>query len=268
MVSVLGCGWLGLPLAAELVKRGYSVKGSVRSNLKFPALIKAGIQPYVLELLPEISGSNTAGFFSCDTLIVNFPPERRPDIEQFLAAQLEALLTEVIENKIGHVLFISSTSVYPDVNRIVMEDDRLQPEKGSGKALVLAEAMLLERSEFTTTVVRFGGLVGPDRLPGRFLAGKKNIPNGDAPVNMIHQQDCIEIICQIIKQQVWGEVFNAAADEHPLRKDYYSAAALQAGLDLPEFAIETETSFKVISSEKLKSRLGYSFMHPDPSLMF
>lgn len=27
-VSILGCGWLGLPLAEQLLAEGYSVKGS------------------------------------------------------------------------------------------------------------------------------------------------------------------------------------------------------------------------------------------------
>jgi 3-hydroxyisobutyrate dehydrogenase-like beta-hydroxyacid dehydrogenase len=31
-ISILGCGWLGLPLAGELVREGYAVKGSTNAE--------------------------------------------------------------------------------------------------------------------------------------------------------------------------------------------------------------------------------------------
>ena len=185
-------------------------------------------------------------------LIVNFPPKRRPDIVEYHTAQVSSLIEELISHKIPKVLFVSSTSVYPDVNREVFENEELEPEKGSGQALKIVENMLLARKEFKTTIVRFGGLVGYDRLPGRFLAAKKDVANADAPVNIIHQDDCIEIISQIIEQDIWGEVFNACADEHPLRKDYYIKAAVKVGLEPPVFAENKDLSYKLINSDKLK----------------
>lgn len=264
MVSVLGCGWLGLPLAKELVVRGFKVKGSVRNDEKFSELIRQGIKPYLLLVMPELSGSELDDFFTTDVLIINFPPERREDISSYLEAQTRNLVKEIIQHKIPHVLFVSSTSVYPDVNRAVSEDEELMPAKGSGVALRIAERIFMEHTEFKTTVLRFGGLVGYDRLPGRFLAAKKNQANGDAPVNIIHQDDCIEIIYQIIQQNCWGEIFNAAADAHPLRKEYYCKAAIVAGLEPPEFSNDTELKFKLVNSSKLKQKLSYAFKYPDP----
>ena len=58
-----------------------------------------------------------------------------------------------------------------------------------------------ECKKFNTTVIRFGGLIGYDRMPGKFLTGKKDLPNGDAPVNLIHRDDCVQIIYQIIKNE-------------------------------------------------------------------
>ena len=37
-VSVLGCGWLGKPLAISLLDEGYSVKGSTTSEDKLELL--------------------------------------------------------------------------------------------------------------------------------------------------------------------------------------------------------------------------------------
>jgi nucleoside-diphosphate-sugar epimerase len=80
---------------------------------------------------------------------------------------------------------------------------------------------------------------------------------------VIHQDDCIAIITAIIRQDAWGEVFNACSDVHPARKDFYTLAAEKAGLALPSFA-SGASNFKIIQSDKLKQRLGYAFKYPDP----
>ena len=266
-ISILGCGWLGLPLGIYLKQKGFQVKGSVTLEEMLPGLEEAGISPSLLVLSPELTGKNLESFFACDVLIVNFPPERRPDIEEYLPAQIKSLIACITKFKIPKVLFVSSTSVYPDVNREVFEDENLLPAKGSGRALKAVEDMLLKEKSFATTVLRFGGLVGYDRLPGNYLAAKKEVSNADVPVNLIHRDDCIEIIYQLIRQEVWGEVFNACADEHPLRRDYYVRAAELVGIEPPVFSSEGTSRYKIINSEKLKASLHYTFTYPDPLKM-
>mgnify|MGYP003615968040 CR=1 FL=1 len=39
-ISILGCGWLGFPLAQKLIETGYEVKGSTTSESKLEALKK------------------------------------------------------------------------------------------------------------------------------------------------------------------------------------------------------------------------------------
>jgi hypothetical protein len=55
----------------------------------------------------------------------------------------------------------------------------------------------------------------------RFLAGKENLDNPNAPINLIHQKDCIGIIIKIAKQ-AWETTFNAATPYHPSRETYYT----------------------------------------------
>ena len=80
--------------------------------------------------------------------------------------------------------------------------DLYEPSKPSGKALINFEKMLNECNEFMTTVIRFAGLFGYDRNPGRFLAGRKEVRNGEAPVNLIHRDDCINIIELVIEKNI------------------------------------------------------------------
>ena len=264
-ISVLGCGWLGLPLARYLIDKGYYVRGSTRTPGELEVMRASGIEPFYLVLDPALRGDNLDDFFKSDLIIVNFPPERRPDIVDYHKAQINALLSRLRNSHIGKVMFVSSTSVYPELNREVSEDEEALPTKPSGSALLQVERLLQGCPEFKTTVIRFGGLIGYDRKPGRFLAGQKEITNGDSPVNLIHRDDCIAIIHRIIEKNVWGETFSACADLHPKRKDYYTTQAEKLGLEPPVFNKSGESSYKIVRSDKLKRLLGYKFVYPDPS---
>jgi nucleoside-diphosphate-sugar epimerase len=264
-ISILGCGWLGLPLAESLVQKGYSVKGSTTDLDKIALLKDKGILPYQIAISDtEIKANYIAGFLDSDILIINFPPKRRPDIVDFHTAQFQLLIPKIIESSIKQVLFVSSTSVYPDTNEIVTEKETRIPEKESGKALLIVEKMLLEQKRFNTTIVRFSGLIGYDRMPGRFLAGKKEVQNGEAPINVIHQDDCIAIIESIIEKEIWGEIFNASTDIHPKRSNYYELAAEKIGLEKPTFTPTENLCYKIINSDKLKAKLDYQFKYPNP----
>ncbi len=264
-ISILGCGWLGLPLGVYLVKKGYKVKGSTTEPYKLKQVKEKGIEPYLIVLNPEIHGANYDEFLNCDVLIIDFPPERRDDIIDYHQDQIKSLISAIRSGTVKHVIFTSSTSVYPDVNREVYEDHESKPTKSSGKALLKVENLLRESHKFETTIIRFGGLIGYDRMPGKFLAGKKDLASGDAPVNLIHRDDCIQIIYKIITNNIWGETFNACADFHPTRRQYYTQQAELIGLTPPSFNESGACNYKIVSNKKLKKLLNYKFKYPDPA---
>ncbi len=263
----MGCGWLGLPLAEYLLGKGHKVKGSTRTRSELEVIGSRGIEPFYLVLDPGLRGDGADNFFDCDVLVVNFPPERRDDIAEYHPAQIRSLTARLESSPVKNVIFVSSTSVYPEDGREVSEDDNAPPAKPSGVALLEAERLLRESSAFETTVIRFGGLIGYDRMPGRFLAGRKGVAGGGAPVNLVHRDDCIGIIHRVIERGAWGEVFNACADEHPPRKEYYTAQARKLGLEPPSFEDAEPGGFKIVRSDKLKKLLGYRFKYPDPRLI-
>ena len=114
------------------------------------------------------------------------------------------------------------------LKKVVTELSPAEPQTLSGKQILKAEQILLANPHFITTILRFSGLVGPGRHPGRFFAGKKNIPNGKAPVNLIHLQDCIDLTLLILRKEAFGYTFNAAAPHHPQRQEFYTTAAQNA----------------------------------------
>lgn len=267
-ISVTGCGWFGLPLAEHLVAKNYEVKGSVTSLVKLSLLAGKGIDPYLMIINPDVRSENIDQLLDVDTLVINIPPKGgRENLVEFHKNQIQSLINFVNDSPVENVVFISSTSVYGNNNDTVTEETKLEPASESGKALVEVEKIIRENENFESTIVRFGGLIGPGRNPAKFMAGKDNIPGGENPVNLIHLDDCIRIIERIMVENIWNETFNACADEHPPKREVYAKAANKAGLKLPVFQ-ERYSSYKIVNSDKLKRKLNYSFKYPNPLNMF
>ncbi len=261
-ISILGCGWLGLPLAKSLLEKGFSVNGSTTSSDKISALESNGIQAFQIELSEiEIKGEIDSFLKNSEILIIDIPPKLRGVSSENFVKKIQNLIPFIEKVKIEKVIFISSTSVYADDNALVTETTKPNPDTESGKQLLATEILLQSNVNFKTTVVRFGGLIGEDRHPIHFLAGRKNIENPEAPINLIHQKDCIGIIEAIVKQECWNETFNAVAPYHPTRKDYYSKKAQQLNILAPQFEVEKNTSGKIIRSDKLITELNYNFIY-------
>jgi len=178
-VSILGVGWLGLPLARKLISSGYKVKGSVTSVEKKEFLQQSAIWPFRLVLSKESLLVDNPAFFDTDILIVSIPPRRIPDIEEVFPAQIGHLIRRIEQSEIKKVIFISSTSVYPESEGLARETDVLMPDKASGRALLEVENELRLNSNFKTTIIRFGGLIGADRKwrsSGRMPGAKPLMP--------------------------------------------------------------------------------------------
>ncbi len=245
-ISILGCGWLGFPLAQSLIKKN-EVKGSTTSAHKLDQLIKNGITPFLIDL--ENLTQNLSEFLNSEILIIAVTPKS--------ISVYKELILAIKQSTIQNVMFISSTSVYGNHSVEITEDF---PVKES--TLSIAEDLFRKEKKFNTTIIRFAGLIGYNRNPNNFFKNGKKIDNPCGVVNMIHQDDCIRIIEEIISQNTWGETFNACADTHPTRKDFYTHAYESFQLHPIEFT-NTITELKQISNQKLKQVLNYEFIHPN-----
>ncbi len=262
-ISILGCGWLGFQLAKSLIKKGVVVNGSTTSESKLTLLSEKNISPFLIKLEEhEVIGDIKSFMEGTHILIIDVPPKLRGENKENFVSKMITLIPFIEASSVEKVLFVSSTSVYNDCNETVTELTIPQPDSEGGKQLLEVESLLQQNTNFKTTILRFGGLIGEDRNPGRFLAGKKNIENPEAPINLIHQDDCIGIIEKIIEVQSWGEVYNAVNPSHPTREKYYTQKAIAAGLELPLFDHNSEQKFKIVSSDKILKKLSYSFVKP------
>lgn len=251
-VGVLGCGWLGLPLAESFLDKGYKVHGSTTSKEKLNSLEKAGIRPFLISLAEDgVNGDMDDFLFGVDTLVINVPPGLRSGRKENYVKKMQFLYDTIKASDTKKIVFVSSTSVYGQIEGEVTEDTVPRPQTESGMQLLASENIFIKDSELKTTIVRFGGLIGPKRHPITRLAGKKQLSNGNDAVNLIHLDDCIEIIASTVKHKWWNEIFNGVYPHHPLKKEYYPMEAQKRGLSMPEYEENNRKMGKKIDSRRL-----------------
>lgn len=259
-VSILGCGWFGTALAVHLLNDGFDVKGSATSKEKVSVLQQRGIPSYNIRLDQEVSLlSPDSDFWLSDALIISSNVKLAAN--DGYRSGMQNLVQQVKSTAMKKIIFISSTSVYGDHNAVVDDHTACSPDSPSGTVLLELESLLQNIPGVQFVSLRFGGLVGPGRLPGSFFAGKKNIPNGLAPVNLIHLEDCIGITALLLSLENLPSSVNGVSPDHPSRAEFYVLAAQQQGLEVPEFIME-KTDWKIVGSSFLQER-GYAFRISD-----
>jgi nucleoside-diphosphate-sugar epimerase len=227
-------------------------------------LEEAKIRPFCLKADPQISGKDIKSFFQSDVIFLNIPFSRNLKDPQYYRQQVESIVAQIEASPIRFVLFASSTSVYPSTLKTAVEDASFEPDNARSATLLAVEQFFMSKRNMDTTVIRFAGLYGGERKIGRILAGRTQVPEPDAPANLIHLEDCVGIVTRIIQEDIRGEVFNACSDGHPTRKKLYTKAAVHYGFEPPQFADRPQTRLKIVDNSKVKSRLNFTFRHPDP----
>lgn len=248
-ISILGSGWLGLPLVKQLHEQGFTLKASTRHAERIGELTHAGASAFMVDI---DNLSDIKEFLNADILIINITSKNKLGFAK--------LIQQIEESPIQKILFISSTSVYQNLNREVIEDENAE---NPDSELWQIEQLFQSNTHFETTILRFSGLIDSRRHPGRFFRNGRSVPQADAPVNLIHLDDCLGIINAILQREAWGEVFNGCAETHPSKREFYSYARQLMGLSPPEFDSESDIKYKIISHQKVKTKLRYNFQHPD-----
>lgn len=263
-ISIIGCGWLGLPLGQYLSEKNYLVKGSTTHTEKLETLQENGVEPFLLKLNPQLECEYVDNFLDSDILIINIPPRISLQKTDAHVEQIANLLQAVKTSSIKKIIYISSTSVYPELNREMVENDVSSPETSASPTMVKAEN-LLKAFSADVTILRSAGLMGYDRIPAKYFAGWKGLTTGDIPVNYIHRDDVIRIIETIIEKDIWGDTFNIVSPVHPIRKEIYAQNCEELGFEMPEFVDSpTPQPYKIINGDKWLEKSGYHYLFKNP----
>lgn len=269
-VAIIGLGWLGMPLALSLLARGYTVLGSKTTPDGVEAASMCGIESYLLKLEPQMvcNSEDLEALFSVDAMVVTLPARRSGEGDDFYTQAVQQVVDTALAYSIPRIIFTSSTSVYGEVNGTVTESSPLRPVTHSGRVLKALESWLHSLPGTEVDIVRLAGLVGPNRHPGRFMAGKTGLTGGHSVVNLVHLDDVTEAIALLLAAPQGGHIYNICAPEHPARGVFYPQMAKQLGVTPPEFISDAhQDPGKRVDGSLICRELGLVYQHPDPMLM-
>ncbi len=236
-ISIIGLGWLGLPLARKLKALGHTILGSTTTSEKAKTLIEHEV---IETLVFNLENAETR-FYESDILIFNTPPN--PLISNFFQNHT---------NKNQKIIFISSASVYSASQGEVNENATPLPESVNGKLLFEIENEL--KNTFPNlSIIRPGGLIGDTRHPIFHL---KNIKDPENFVHLIFRDDLISLITAIIEKEKPPLILNAVAQISMSKKDYYLKMSEKLQLERPSIENVIKQNATYISDEMLIRILG------------
>lgn len=268
-VSIVGIGWLGLPLARALADQGWQVRGSKTTPDGVKAANLSGTDCCLLQLTPELSAEpeDLTALFNADAMVVTLPVSRTVMGSELYLQAVQNLVDSALAFHVPRIVFTSSISVYGNRAGIIRENSPREPESIAGKMLVMLEDWLHDLPGTSVDILRLAGLVGPQRHPGRFLAGKTDLTKGGQGVNLVHLEDVIEAITLLLATPKGGGIYNLSAPQHPARNLFYPAVARQLGLPEPVFLPVENAPVRIINGDKICTDLGFEYRYSDPQRM-
>jgi nucleoside-diphosphate-sugar epimerase len=266
-VGIIGCGWLGKPLALNLKNKSISVLATSSQQCNVEKLREQGIDAQQLVLPSTTEQLVQHDVFTQQCLVIAITPQFKKGRTDY-GVKVDQLIDAAVKvGVVQRIILLSSTSVYQGLEGGVDENTPLNSVelKSMGKATILnaAEQSVLN-FHLQGTVLRLAGLVGPERHPGKFLLAKRTLKDATTPVNLIHQQDAVGLILSLLTSSSPKGIFNGVSDTHVSKATYYKAAAKSLGLELPIFDKEKVlNSTRIVNGDKAKQQLGYTFVFPD-----
>lgn len=185
-------------------------------------------------LSKDIKANDKAQKYDCDTLVIAIPPR-----DNYLEVLEETLSKVDLKTQ---VILLSSISFY------------------DGKALVIEAESLVYKSHPEVNILRLGGLMGYDRIAGKYTAGK--VLTSDSRTNYIHRDDVLGIIESIIEQNIRSEIFDVVAPKQSRKKIIFAQNAKYFGFKETEF-LHGDEKGKELTPIKLCNVLGYVFKKED-----
>lgn len=276
-VLIIGCGYVGIPLGAELVRLGHEVFGVRRSANAEEELKAAGITPLIADISKQEELEKLPRDFDWVVNTVSSTKGGAAEYEKVYLNGTRHLIDWLATNPPKKFVYTSSTSVYGQTDgSAVKENSTTDPQSDTSKILVQTEKLLLDaaqQKQFPAVILRVAGIYGPERghLFQQYMRNEAKISSkGERLINMIHRDDVVGAIIAALKSGLAGEVYNAVDDEPVTQIHFFRWLSETLGKYMPPFATEAENAQrkrgltqKKVSNRKLRMELGYQFKYPN-----
>lgn len=263
---LIGCGYVGRPLAQQLQRAGHHVTAWVHSEATAAALAEDCYEKIITGSVADPAKWREV---SPDTnLIFHCASSGRGGIPAYEEVFLQGMRQVAQHLPSARTLLVSSTSVYgQNDGELVDENSPAEPSSPTSRVLRQAEIEALARGAI---VVRSAGIYGPGRahLLEKMRRGEAVIEgDGTRWMNQIHQRDLVAAIQHLaMGAAAPGETYNATDDEPVQQRDYYAWCADHFHLPLPKTGPvdpnrKRGLTNKRISNARLRST-GWQASHP------
>lgn len=272
-VLIIGCGYVGMPLGAELAARGHDVCGICRTSERIREISSSGVHPIVTDVTQPTAFQSIEPEFDW---IVNTLSSSKGGIEEYRSVYLEGT-QRILQWLMGRAaprtkryVYTSSTSVYAQMDgSIVTEESPTEPQSETSRILIEAENLLRHATRinnFPAVILRVAGIYGPGRghLFQQYLRGEASIAgDGSRIINMVHREDVIRAIIAALESGQSGEIYNVTDDEPVTQREFFNWLSSQLHLPIPPVMDDGKSPHrkrtvtnKRISNEKLRLALS------------
>jgi len=260
-ILIVGCGDVGCHLA-NLLQPSYTVYGMRRNTSNLPeniiALAADFTKPETLKHLPAV-----------DIIIYCAAPARNgTDSYQDTYLQGFSNVIKALPNTVKHAFFTSSTSVYAqDDHQWVNEQSPTLAQSPKASIMIAAEQQVLSTT-FPSTVVRFSGIYGFDRLHllNQVLTNTTSPSHQAHYTNRIHVEDCAGVLKHLIDKacanQPLERIYLASDNRPVLKSQVLQWLAEQTNSQQPVCLGANKKSGKRCDN-LLLIKSGYQFHYPD-----
>nr|WP_272576438.1 NAD-dependent epimerase/dehydratase family protein [Stenotrophomonas sp. PI_27] len=230
-VLILGLGWSGRVLAAQLQARGVQVAGTVRDPAASP---DDGLRRYPLQAGTPPAPGLLEEIAHAEAVLCSVPPDAEGD--PALRMLLPALHASPALRWVG---YLSSTSVYADrAGGWIDESSVADATEAVGVQRRLAEAQwraLAEQRGIASAVLRLPGLYGPGRNALLQLAqGRaRHVVRPGLVFNRLHVHDLTAVIIAAMQRPVAQGMYLPSDDEPAPPQDVLAFAAQLGGFAMP-----------------------------------
>jgi len=262
---IAGCGYLGSAIADLLVADGWEIEGWTMSAESARELSLAGYSSHNVNIsnLEDVAARK-----SQFDVVIHSASTRGGDVDAYRSIYLTGAHNLLESFSGAQFLFVSSTSVYAQTDgEWVTEESSADPKHETGKILRASENLVQKNDG---TIVRLGGLYGPDRsaLLRRFLSGEATIdPTSDRFINQIHRDDAAAAIRFLIQREKSdSQIYNLVDNQPVLLSECYRWLAMTLNRPVPATATSTsqrkrgDSNIRV-SNEKLR-KVGWTPQYP------
>lgn len=244
---IIGYGWLGKALAQELKSDQANVWASSTDADKILEMKTNGICGIPLIKTNQILSWKEFPDRHFDKVIITLPP---------FDGVLESLTNILHTLSFSQLVFTSSTGMYIESDTLIDESSTID----ESNLVSQMETCIRSLTKSTYNVLRLAGHIGPNRHPVRyFLRHRRDISNGQAPVNLIHQKDIISAIMYVLQEVKQDSVYNVCWPEHPTKEYYYGNIALEMGEEKLSF-LEGNHG-KKIDGSKITHETRFDYAH-------